>query len=142
MTKEMTSAEKCRKTKLSKKSVEELIDIIVRKDNVERRKDKLITYLKTNIVGLEKKVNVLNSSISNIETEFTNVKQDNIHLTNYNYKSKELIIKLRETIKVSNDTINHYEKQLMKALVADIKCFAIGIILGSIVTFIIAKLIY
>ena len=56
MSKELSTAEKSRKTKLSKKSVEELVNIILRKDDVERRKDNLIKALKINIQGLEKKV--------------------------------------------------------------------------------------
>ena len=59
MNKEWSTAEKSRKTKLSKKSVEELVNIILRKDDVERRKDNLIKALKINVQGLEKKVDDL-----------------------------------------------------------------------------------
>lgn len=86
MGKELSAAEKSRKTKLSKKSVEELVNIILRKDDVERRKDNLIKALKTNIQGLEKKNESLNINISNIETEYANVKHNNIEVTK-NYKS-------------------------------------------------------
>ena len=66
MNKELSTAEKSRKTKLSKKSVEELVNIILRKDDVERRKDNLIKALKINIQGLEKKVEAISNNITNI----------------------------------------------------------------------------
>ena len=66
MSKELSSSEKSRKTKLSKKSVEELVNIILRKDDVERRKDNLIKALKINIQGLEKKVEAISNDIANI----------------------------------------------------------------------------
>ena len=53
--KELSVAEKTRKTKLSKKSVDELVNIILRKDDIERKNNKLIKCLKINIEGLEKK---------------------------------------------------------------------------------------
>ena len=53
--KELSVAEKTRKTKLSKKSVDELVNIILRKDDIERKNNKIIKCLKTNIEGLEKK---------------------------------------------------------------------------------------
>ena len=70
MSKELSTSEKSRKTKLSKKSVEELVNIILRKDDVERRKDNLIKALKINIQGLEKKVEAISNDIANIETEY------------------------------------------------------------------------
>lgn len=69
MSKELSSAEKSRRTKLGNKSVEELIDIIIRKDDVGRRKDNLIKALKINIQGLEKKNESLNNDIKNAETQ-------------------------------------------------------------------------
>lgn len=53
--KELSVAEKTRKTKLSKKSIDELVNIILRKDDIERKNNKLIKYLKITIDGLEKK---------------------------------------------------------------------------------------
>ena len=40
--KELSSADKCRRTKLRKKSVDELVNIILRKDDVERKSSKTI----------------------------------------------------------------------------------------------------
>lgn len=60
MTKEMTSAEKGRRTKLSQKSVDELINIIVRKDDIARRTDKYVSVLKVNLKALEKKIKDIN----------------------------------------------------------------------------------
>lgn len=75
MAKELSTSEKSRKTKLSKKSVEELVNIILRKDDVERRKDNLIKALKINIQGLEKKVESISNDITNIETEYNELKK-------------------------------------------------------------------
>lgn len=44
--KELSSADKCRRTKLSKKSIDELINIILRKDDVERKSTKTINNYK------------------------------------------------------------------------------------------------
>jgi len=137
MTKEMTSAEKCRKTKLSKKSVEELIDIIVRKDDVERRKDKLISCLKTNIAGLEKKISSLQSNIDNNESTIVLLDSDNTELK----KRVDDVIANNKILSAENkhydETITSLQKSLSKALVADTKCF----VLGGIIVFIIMMII-
>lgn len=50
---------KTRKTKLSKKSNEDLINIILRKDDVERKLNKQIVNLKTEVNDLNSKVKAL-----------------------------------------------------------------------------------
>ena len=61
--KELSSADKCRRTKLRKKSVEELVNIILRKDDVERKSSKTIdTYKKLQLTS-EKRIETLKDSI-------------------------------------------------------------------------------
>ena len=65
--KELSSADKCRRTKLRKKSVNELVDIILRKDDVERRLNKSIdTYKKLQVTN-EKIVKTLKDSLDKSE---------------------------------------------------------------------------
>lgn len=68
MSKEET-AKKCRMTKLSKKTNNELISIIIRKDDVERRNAKVIDCLKQNVIGLQKKVDTIMSDKQLVEDE-------------------------------------------------------------------------
>lgn len=139
--KEMSVAEKTRKTKLSKKSVDELVSIILRKDDIERKNNKLIKCLKTNIEGLEKK----NKSIS----------EDNKHLeddnVNLDKSFNELNKVYKETIKKLDDSLNtiqHYDKEVFslqdkinKLVKSNAKCFGYGLLLGAVIVFII-KLIF
>lgn len=61
--KELSSADKCRRTKLRKKSVDELVEIILRKDDVERRLNKSIdTYKKLQVTN-EKRIETLKDSL-------------------------------------------------------------------------------
>lgn len=65
--KELSSADKCRRTKLSKKSVEELVNIILRKDDTERKSSKTIdTYKKLQLTN-EKRIEVLKDSLGKSE---------------------------------------------------------------------------
>lgn len=65
--KELSSADKCRRTKLSKKSVEELVNIILRKDDTERKSSKTInTYKKLQLTN-EKRIEVLKDSLDKSE---------------------------------------------------------------------------
>lgn len=68
MSKEET-AKKCRMTKLSKKTNDELISIIIRKDDIERRNSKVIDCLKQNVIGLQKKVDTIMSDKQLVEDE-------------------------------------------------------------------------
>lgn len=61
--KELSSADKCRRTKLRKKSVDELVNIILRKDDVERKSSKTIdTYKKLQLTN-EKRIEILKDSL-------------------------------------------------------------------------------
>ena len=53
---------KCRQTKLEKKSYEELVQIILKKDNIERNLNK-------QIINLKSEVNTLNSRIKGFEKD-------------------------------------------------------------------------
>ena len=65
--KELSSADKCRRTKLRKKSVDELVNIILRKDDVERKSSKTIdTYKKLQLTS-EKRINILQDSLNKSE---------------------------------------------------------------------------
>lgn len=65
--KELSSADKSRRTKLRKKSVDELVNIILRKDDVERKSSKTIdTYKKLQLTN-EKRIETLKDSISKSE---------------------------------------------------------------------------
>ena len=65
--KELSSADKCRRIKLRKKSVDELVNIILRKDDVERKSSKTIdTYKKLQLTS-EKRIETLKDSLSKSE---------------------------------------------------------------------------
>lgn len=133
MSKELSTAEKSRKTKLSKKSVEELVNIILRKDDVERRKDNLIKALKINVQGLEKKVEAISNNITNIETEYNELKRSNFNVIkdNTNFKTQ---------LEDSETQINELHKFIKKTSNSAIKMFALGGVIGFLVAEIVAHL--
>lgn len=137
MEKELSSAEKSRKTKLSKKSVDELVNIILRKDDVERRKDKLIACLKTNIAGLENKVSNTQEDLRNAEAEYADIlKKHNTLVTTAQHKQNELN-DIKKTLEANNkfykDKLDALQDDLFKAIKADGKCFALGMFVASII---------
>lgn len=133
MGKELSAAEKSRKTKLSKKSVEELVNIILRKDDVERRKDNLIKALKINIQGLEKKVEAISNDIANAETEYNELKRSNFNAIkdNANFKTQ---------LEDSECQIKKLNRIIQKSNNSDIKMFAIGGVIGIIIMVIVAHI--
>ena len=133
MSKELSTSEKSRKTKLSKKSVEELVNIILRKDDVERRKDNLIKALKINIQGLEKKVEAISNDIANIETEYNELKRSNFNVIKDNANFKTQLVD-------SETQINELHKAIKKASNSAIKMFALGGVIGFLVAEIVAHL--
>ena len=138
MNKELSTAEKSRKTKLSKKSVEELVNIILRKDDVERRKDNLIKALKINVQGLEKKVEVINNNITNIETEYNDLQKRHFEVVkareDFKFETKSLKTQLVD----SETKINELHNAIKKASNSAIKMFALGGIIGFLVAEIVA----
>lgn len=140
MGKELSAAEKSRKTKLSKKSVEELVSIVLRKDDVERRKDNLIKALKINIQGLEKKCESLNSNITNIETEYNDLQKRNFEVIQVRENLKDEIKTLNTQLKDSEAQINELHKAIKKSFNSTAKMFILGGIIGVIITEIVAHL--
>ena len=140
MTKELSTSEKSRKTKLSKKSVEELVNIILRKDDVERRKDNLIKALKINIQGLEKKVESISNDIANIESEYNDLQKRNFAVIkareDFKFEAKSLKTQLED----SETQINELNKAIKKASNSAIKMFALGGVIGFLVAEIVAHL--
>lgn len=137
MKKELTSAEKSRVTKLSNKSTEELIDIIIRKDDVGRRKDKLIACLKTNIAGLENKLSSIQQDLKNTEIEYSALADNHKDLItraerlqiNLNDKNKTLEV----NDKFYKDKLDALQDDLYKAMKADGKYFVFGMFVGAII---------
>lgn len=139
--KELSVAEKTRKTKLSKKSVDELVNIILRKDDIERKNNKLIKCLKINIEGLEKKNKGLEEDNKCLEA--SNVNLDNA----FNEVNKAY----EETVKELNDsvtTIKHYDDEIFslqdkinRLVKSNSKCFGYGFIIGAVIVLVV-KLIF
>lgn len=137
MKKELTSAEKSRVTKLSKKSNEELVNIIIRKDDVERRKDKLIACLKTNISGLENKISSIQQNLKNVETEYADIlKKNNTLATIAQHKQNELD-DIKKTLKANDkfykDKLDVLQDKLYKAMKVNGKCFVLGMFVSAII---------
>ena len=95
--KELSSADKGRRTKLSKKNVEELVSIILRKDDTERKSSKTIdTYKKLQLTN-EKRIEVLKDSLNKSEEIQSN--------------QEKTIAALNATIDNKNKSISTFEEQ-------------------------------
>nr|DAH00297.1 MAG TPA: hypothetical protein [Crassvirales sp.] len=140
MGKELSAAEKSRKTKLSKKSVEELVNIVLRKDDVERRKDNLIKALKINIQGLEKKNEYLNNDIKNVETEYNDLQKRNFVVVKAREDFKFEVESLMTQLKDSETQINELHKAIKKTSNSAIKMFALGGVIGILIMTIVAHI--
>ena len=139
--KELSVAEKTRKTKLSKKSVDELVNIILRKDDIERKNNKLIKCLKINIEGLEKKSKSIEEDNKCLET--ANVNLDN-SFNELNKVYKETVKKLDDsstTIKHYDDEIFSLQDKINKLVKSNSKCFGYGLIIGAVIVLVV-KLIF
>ena len=106
--KEQSAALKSRQTKLLKKSKEELIEIVLRKDKIEKNQVKQISNLKGEINSLN---NRINSFITNNET----LKKKNASLEDLKISLHEHInsksIELEETTNKFNKIIAEKEKK-------------------------------
>lgn len=140
MSKELSTAEKSRKTKLSKKSVEELVNIILRKDDVERRKDNLIKALKINVQGLEKKVEAISNNITNIETEYNDLQKRNFEVVKAREDFKFEAKSLKSQLVDSETQINELHNAIKKASNSAIKMFSLGGVIGFLIAEIVAHL--
>lgn len=93
--KELSSANKCRRTKLSKKSVEELVNIILRKDDTERKSSKTIdTYKKLQLTN-EKRIEILKDSLDKSE-EIQSNQEKTIYSLNTTLSNKTTSINILE----------------------------------------------
>lgn len=133
--KELSVAEKTRKTKLSKKSIDELVNIILRKDDIERKNHKLIKYLKITIDGLEKKTKSLEEDYQKLEDINVNV-NDSFDKLNKVYK--ETNSRLDDSL----NTIQHYDNDIFslqdkinRLVKSNSKCFGYGLLLGAVIVF-------
>ena len=106
--KEQTAALKSRQTKLLKKSKEELIEIVLRKDKIEKNQVKQISNLKGEI-------NSLNSRINGFITNNETLKKKNDSLEDLKISLHEHInsksIELEETTNTLNKIIAEKEKK-------------------------------
>ena len=139
--KELSVAEKTRKTKLSKKSIDELVNIILRKDDIERKNNKLIKCLKINIEGLEKKHKTLAEDNKYLEDANVNL---NNSFNELNRAYKETIKKLDDSL----NTIQHYDDnafalqdKINKLVKSNARRFGYGLIIGAIIVLVV-KLIF
>lgn len=110
--KELSSADKCRRTKLRKKSIDELVNIILRKDDVERKSSKTIdTYKKLQLTN-EKRIEILKDSLDKSE-EIQRNQEKTIYSLNTTLSNKTTSINiLEEHNKVLYDKIDAFEKTI------------------------------
>ena len=117
--KELSSTDKRRRTTLRKKSVEELVSIILRKNDVERKSSKTIdTYKKLQLTS-EKRIETLKDSLSNSE-EIQSNQEKTIAALNATIVNKNKSIETLENhnkalygrIKVLENTIKSRNKEL------------------------------
>jgi uncharacterized coiled-coil protein SlyX len=93
--KELSSADKCRRTKLRKKSIDELVNIILRKDDVERKLSKTIdTYKKLQLTN-EKRIEILKDSLDKSE-EIQRNQEKTIYSLNTTLSNKTTNINILE----------------------------------------------
>lgn len=93
--KELSSADKCRRTKLRKKSVDELVNIILRKDDVERRLSKSVDTFKNLQVTNEKRIETLKDSLNKSE-EIQATQEKTIYSLNTTLSNKTTSINVLE----------------------------------------------
>lgn len=139
--KELSVAEKTRKTKLSKKSVDELVSIILRKDDVERKNSKFIKCLKINVDSLEKKNKLL-------QKDYQELEDVNVGISKSFEELHKVYKETNDKLKDSLNTIQHYDDDIFslqdkinKLVKSNARCFGYGLVVGAVITFII-KLIF
>lgn len=110
--KELSSADKCRRTKLSKKSVKELVNIVLRKDNVERKLSKsIVTYKKLQLTN-EKRIEILKDSLNKSEDIQNNQENTIAGLNEIIDNKNKSISTLEEHNKVLYGIIDSLEKTI------------------------------
>ena len=89
--KEQSAALKSRQTKLLKKSKEELIEIVLRKDKIEKNQVKQISNLKGEINSLNSRINGFIADNDGNEEKIKELRNDNIFLKDRNSSLTEKI---------------------------------------------------
>ena len=110
--KELSANDKRRRTTLRKKSIEELVNIILRKDDVERRLSKTVdTYKKLQFTN-EKRIETLKDSLNKSE-EIQSNQEKTIYSLNTTLSNKTTIISmLEDDKKVLSSKIDYFEKTI------------------------------
>lgn len=113
--KEKSAALKSRQTKLLKKSKEELIEIVLRKDKIEKNQVKQISNLKGEINSLNSRIKGFIADSEGNEEKIKELRHDNIFLKDRNSSLNEKInaksIELEETTDKLNKLIAETEKK-------------------------------
>lgn len=115
---------KTRKTKLSKKSNEDLINIILRKDDVERKLNKQIVNLKTEVNDLNSKVKSLQLDVEDANILYKRIKEQKEQKeeeVNYFRKSlnnyAESVKKLHRSCVEKTRKLNNYKAVVMTTVI-------------------------
>ena len=135
--KEQSAALKSRQTKLLKKSKEELIEIVLRKDKIEKNQVNQISNLKGEINSLNSRINGFIADNDGNEEKIKELRNDNIFLKDRNSSLTEKINAKSIEIEELTDKFNRIiaEKEKKAKSWSDI-----AIILG--IAFIIAFIAY
>ena len=135
--KEQSAALKSRQTKLLKKSKEELIEIVLKKDKIEKNQVKQISNLKGEINSLQSRIKGFVSDNEGNEEKIKELRNDNIFLKDRNDSLNEKINAKSIELEEATDKLNKLiaEKELKAKSWANI-----AITLG--VTFVITFIAY
>ena len=113
--KEQSAALKSRQTKLLKKSKEELIEVILRKDKVERNQVNQISKLKGEVNSLQSRIKGYIADNDGNEEKIKELRNDNIFLKDRNSSLNEKInaksIEIEELIDKLNKIIAEKESK-------------------------------
>lgn len=110
--KELSANDKRRRTTLRKKSIEELVNIILRKDDVERRLNKSVDTFKKLQVTNEKRIEILKDSLDKSE-EIQSNQEKTIYSLNTTLSNKTTTIAtLEEYNKALYGRIDSLEKTI------------------------------
>lgn len=104
--KEQSAALKSRQTKLLKKSKEELIEVILRKDKVERNQVNQISKLKGEVNSLQSRIKGFVSDNEGNEEKIKELRNDNIFLKDRNSSLNEKINAKSIEIEELTDKLN------------------------------------
>ncbi len=134
--KELSATDKCRRTKLSKKSVAELVNIVIRKDDVERKLQKSIETFKNLQENNDKRIATLKDSLA--KSEEIQVSQEQT-INSYSdvigslkatiVHKDEAIADVQKELKATEDEVAYYMK-MVESRKKDIRvCFVIILVL-------------